>query len=137
MSESASFARRIDALAEIVAFTAAAFERQGIAAALRTEVDFVIEELFTNMVKYNERGAGPITLELERAGGEVRVAIEDPDCEPFDITAAPEKDVTLPAEEREPGGLGLQLLRRFVDDIEYNHVARRTRIGFRRRLEKT
>ena len=65
------------------------------------------------------------------------MSIEDPDCEPFDITAAPEKDITLPAEEREPGGLGLQLLRRFVDRIEYNHVARRTRIKFRRRLEKT
>ena len=137
MSDGRSFQRELAALPEIFAFTAAAYERHRLAPELRPSVDLVIEELFTNMVKYNERGAGPITLALERAGSEVRVAIEDPDCEPFDITAAPEKDVTLPAEEREPGGLGLQLLRRFVDDIEYNHVARRTRIGFRRRLEKT
>ena len=50
MSERASFARRIDVLAEIFAFTAAAFAGQGISAALRADVDFVLEELFTNIV---------------------------------------------------------------------------------------
>ena len=52
MSERASFARRIDALAEIFAFTAAALARQGVPDALLVDVDFVLEELFTNIVKY-------------------------------------------------------------------------------------
>jgi len=51
LSESASFPRRIDALAEIFAFTTAAFARQGVSDALLVDVDFVLEELFTNIVK--------------------------------------------------------------------------------------
>jgi anti-sigma regulatory factor (Ser/Thr protein kinase) len=87
------------------------------------------------MVKYNSSGAGPITLTLQRAGHEVVVAVEDPDSEPFDLDTAPQRDITLPAELREPGGLGLQLVRRYVDGLQSSHVAGRTRITFRRRLE--
>lgn len=118
MSESASFARRIDALAEIVAFTAAAFERQGIAAALRAEVDFVIEELFTNVVKYS-RGEAPVTIEIAAIPEGVEVRLTEPDAARFDITRAPPVDITLPAVQRKPGGLGLHLIARLVDSVQY------------------
>ena len=133
MSESASFARRIDALAEIVAFTAAAFERQGIAAALRTEVDFVIEELFTNIVKYS-RGEAPVTLEIAAIPEGVEVTLTEPDADRFDITRAPPVDITLPAVQRRPGGLGLHLIPRLVDSVQYAYSEgeRCSRIVFRK-----
>ena len=133
MSESASFARRIDALAEIVAFTAAAFERQGIAAALRTEVDFVIEELFTNIVKYG-RGEAPVTIEIAAIPEGVEVTLTEPDADRFDVTRAPPVDITLPAVQRRPGGLGLHLIPRLVDSVQYGYSEgeRCSRIVFRK-----
>ena len=49
----------------------------------------------------------------------------DDDVEPFDITRAPDVDIDAPIEEREPGGLGLHLIRRMVDSVEYEYVKER------------
>lgn len=133
MSESASFARRIDALAEIVAFTAAAFERQGIPAALRADVDFVLEELFTNIVKYS-RGEAPIAIEIAAIAEGVEVTLTEPEADRFDVTRAPPVDITLPAVQRQPGGLGLRLIARLVDSVQYAYSEgeRCSRVVFRK-----
>ena len=94
MSERASFARRIDVLAEIFAFTTAAFARQGVPAALRADVDFVLEELFTNIVKYS-RGEAPVAIEIAAIPEGVEVTLTEPEAERFDVTrAAPRRGCT-------------------------------------------
>ena len=131
MSERASFARRIDALAEIFAFTTAAFESQGVPAALRADVDFVLEELFTNIVKYG-RGKAPVAIEIAAIPGGVEVTLTEPEADRFDVTKAPPVDITLPAVQRRPGGLGLHLIPRLVDSVKYDYSAaeRCSRITF-------
>jgi len=133
VSESAAFARRIDVLAEIVAFTTAAFARQGIPAALRADVDFVLEELFTNIVKYG-RGKAPVAIEIAAIPGGVEVTLTEPEADRFDVTQASPVDVTLPAVQRQPGGLGLHLIPRLVDSVQYGYSEgeRCSRIVFRK-----
>jgi len=133
MSESASFARRIDVLAEIFAFTTAAFARRGVSAALLADVDFVLEELFTNIVKYG-RGEAPVTIEIAAISEGVEVTLTEPEAERFDVTKAPPVDTTLPAVQRRPGGLGLHLIARLVDSVQYAYSEgeRCSRIVFRK-----
>ena len=133
MSERASFERRIDAIADIFAFTAAAFARLGAPDALRTEVDFVLEELFTNIVKYG-RGEAPVAIDIVPIPDGVEVTVTEPEADRFDVTRAPQVDVTLPAERRQPGGLGLHLVGRLVDSVQYGYSEgeRCSRIVFRK-----
>ena len=133
MSERATFARRIDVLSELFAFTTAAFERQGIPAALLVDVDLVLEELFTNIVKYG-RGQAPVAIEIAAIAEGVQVTLTEPEAEPFDVTRAPPVDVTLPAGQRQPGGLGLHLIPRLVDSVQYDYSPRErcSRIVFRK-----
>ena len=132
MTAEARFARSIASLDAVVAFTAAFFERAGLDAALRPRVDFALEELFTNMVKYGGRAA-TVGIAMRRHADGVEVSLMDDDAEPFDPARAPDADVGLPIERREPGGLGLHLTRRLVDAVEvaYSAPRRRSTVTFR------
>ena len=137
MTVARAFTRSFDALPSIVAFTAESFAREGIDGALQPVVDFALEELFTNMVKYSPGSDSDVRIEVTRIADGVEVSLTDYDVDAFDVTQAPEVDVTLPLEARRPGGLGLHLIRRLLDsiDYEYEKESRRSRITFRKTHE--
>jgi phosphoserine phosphatase len=121
----ASFARSFDVIESMTAFSAATFARLGIDEHLLPIVDLAVEELFTNMVKYAVGSSAPVRIEIGAIPGGVEVRLTDVDVEPFDITQAPDVDVTAPIEEREPGGLGLHLIRRMADSVDYEYAKER------------
>jgi serine/threonine-protein kinase RsbW len=61
-------------------------------------------------------------VRLQALDGGVELTLIDHDVEPFDITRAPDVDIGKPIEEREPGGLGLHLVRRMADRVDYDYV---------------
>jgi serine/threonine-protein kinase RsbW len=119
-----NFERRIDQLPRLFAYTAEQFAAHPCGPSVAMAVDLVLEELFTNAVKYGG-GSAPIEVTLAPMPGGFEVTIEDPDTQEFDPTAAPDADVTAPLAQRQPGKLGLHLIRRMVDSIEYRYVAER------------
>ncbi|HYL89595.1 MAG TPA: SpoIIE family protein phosphatase [Burkholderiales bacterium] len=124
-----SFKRSFDELEAIFAFT-----RENMNAELARTADFVLEELFTNVVKYGKKSDSPVRIDIVSVAGGVEVTLIDADAEPFDVTQAPEADINLPLEQRKPGGLGIHLIRKMVDSIQYRYSAdeRTSRITFRK-----
>ena len=134
MPTSAAFQRSFASLSEIFALTADTFAREGIDARLLPTVDLALEELFTNMVKYSRASDAAVHVSIAPIAEGVEVTLTDYDVEPFDVTNTPDIDITLPIEQRRPGGVGLHLIRRMVDSIEYDYSTeqRRSRITFRK-----
>ena len=134
MTSHRSFGRSFDSLPAIVAFTADVFARERIDSGLRPVIDLAIEELFTNMVKYGKGSNADVRIEMTGIEGGVEVALTDYDVDRFDVTATPDVDISLPIEQRRPGGLGLHLIRRLLDSIEYEYeeASRQSRITFRK-----
>lgn len=130
----ARFKRDVGSLPAIFELTAAFFERHRLDRSALRVVDFVIEELFTNMVKYSTETDSDVSVGLAVVDREVEVILIDYDVEPFDVTETPDVDVNAPIEARRPGGLGLFLVRKMVDSIEYQYADRQSRIMFRKAM---
>lgn len=101
------------------------------------EVEMVllaVEEAVTNVIRYaygNEEGS--VRLVAERQGDSL--VFELSDCgRPFDPTQVPEADVTLPAEERQEGGLGLFLVKRIMSEVRYRRAGNENRLTLMKQI---
>jgi len=128
------FKRSFDSLEGIFRFVEEFMRAQAIDPGLLEPVNFIIEELFTNMVKYNPGNARDIALSLGRNAAVLTVRLTDFDVDPFDVTRAPPVDIERPLAERPIGGLGLHLVRKMADTLRYESVDRRSTITFTKLL---
>jgi anti-sigma regulatory factor (Ser/Thr protein kinase) len=124
------FQRSFDALAEVFEFIEGFFAEHEIPGELSFPVQFSVEELFTNMVKYSPETGEEIEVELEVVADGLTVSLTDFDVEPFDPTAAKAVDTDKPLEERQPGGLGIHLTKKLVDSMTYEYKEGESRISF-------
>lgn len=98
--------------------------------AYRTQL--VIEEVLSNVVRhgYPHGGAHEISIWVARAGENIVIRVCD-DGVAFDPSAAPQVDVEQPLEERRVGGLGIHLVRQFVEQLEYRRLEGRNDLKLR------
>jgi anti-sigma regulatory factor (Ser/Thr protein kinase) len=82
--------------------------------------DLTLEELVTNIVKYgyDDENEHRIDITVVLDDGGMRLCICD-DGHPFNPLDAPDPDTTLAAEDRPIGGLGIHLVRKMTDQVEY------------------
>jgi len=127
------FARSFDSLEGLHAFIAEFLTSERLDAAHAFDLDLIAEELFTNMVKYGG-GREAIAVGLAREGDTVTLVLRDFDGHPYDVTNPRGVAVDAPLEARRPGGLGLHLVQRMADDLDYCHDGRTGTITVRKRL---
>jgi serine/threonine-protein kinase RsbW len=90
-----------------------------------SRLDLAVEEWATNVCRHAYRGGnGTVWVAVRREGPTLVVELSD-EGSPFDPTTAAEPDVSLPLTERSPGGLGLMLMRRMVDELSYKRDGHR------------
>jgi serine/threonine-protein kinase RsbW len=130
------FTRTVDALDGIFAFITEFADQNGVSDALLFKLNLAIEELFVNMVKHNTGSTSDILIALDRTGEKLVVSLTDSDVEPFDITEAEEYDTTRPLGKRPIGRLGIHLVKRMVDKINYEYRDRQSKITLIKHLGK-
>lgn len=124
------FHRSYESLEDIFEFSENIFCEQDVQASVRFPVHFVMEELFTNMVKYNPANNNEILLDVSASNGGVTVTMTDYDVEAFDVSKNPGVDVDASLDARTPGGLGLHLIHKMVDSLDYEYQDRQSIITF-------
>ena len=123
-----SFPRDLSSLELLFEFTGAFAGSNGLAEPDVFAMNLAVEELFTNMVKYGG-GDDLVSIGLELRDEALVIELVHAGARRFDPTAAPVPDRKRSLADREPGGLGIQLVRSMMDDIAYedkNGVARIT-----------
>lgn len=109
-------------------------------AAVAFQLNLVLDELVTNTISYghpagggSDPGAG-VRLRLARHGDLLEVDLVDAGVA-FDPRTLPDPDLEAPLEQRAVGGLGVHLVRRYVDEIDYRREGHRNHVRLRKRLQ--
>jgi anti-sigma regulatory factor (Ser/Thr protein kinase) len=129
------FKRSLDSLDPMFRFVGDFIAARSLGEELHMPVCFIIEELFTNFLKYNAESEQDISLSLGHTPEQLTVRITAFDVDPFDVTNAPAVDTTKPLAERQAGGLGLHLVQQMADTLQYEYSERRSTITFTKALE--
>ncbi len=91
---------------------------------IQMQIDIAVEETFVNVANYAYApGTGPVTVRVEELADPLAVQITFVDeGKPFDPTAKADPDVTLSAEQRKIGGLGIFMVRKYMDKMLYEYT---------------
>ena len=130
-----SFPRDIGALDSIFEFVRDVFAAESIDPVNTFEVDLVLEELFTNMVKYSTESSSDIAIRIDRRNDRLILCLTDSDVDRFDPTQAGEVDIDRPLGDRKPGGLGIHYVRQMTESFDYEYRDRTSIITLVKKLE--
>ena len=130
-----TFKRDLCSLSEIFSFLREFKRKSKIENSVAFGLNLIVEELFTNMVKYNAENPNDIQISLEKSGDRLILVFNDFDVEPFDITKVNEVDTRQCLEEREVGGLGIHLVKCIADEVDYEYSDRRSKITVVKKLD--
>jgi anti-sigma regulatory factor (Ser/Thr protein kinase) len=99
-------------------------------------VQLALEELLTNILHYAYEDAGDhsISIRLDCEGDALRIEVED-DGRAFDLTSHPPPDLSLPLADRPIGGLGIHMIRRSLDQVDYRRAGGRNIVTLRKRFK--
>ena len=99
-------------------------------------MQIVVEELVTNVIDYGGVPSGELacTVELAVVGGELTVVIKDRG-RAYNPLLREEPNVTLPAELRPIGGLGVHFCKKLTDSQTYDRVGEWNVLTLRKKLK--
>ncbi len=133
-SVSLTVPRHLDALADITRLVDGFYGAGPEKGETRYSIELALEEIFTNMVRHKSTGQSDIQIDLAARDGEVIAKLTDFDAPRFDpLTEGPPPGIERQLEQRVPGGLGIHLVKKMMDHIEYSHQNRTATVTVRKR----
>lgn len=110
-------------LGEVSAFVDSHLEEIDCPIKAQMQLDIAVEELFVNIANYAyapDTGKATIRLEINEEPLSVSITFIDNGV-PYDPLAKADPDITLSAEERAIGGLGIFMVKKSMDDMFYEY----------------
>jgi len=115
----------VDKLSDVLNFVNTCLEENGCPVKAQTQVEVAVEELYVNICLYaykNVPEGGKAWLEFSMADNPKGMILSLIDTgRPFDPLRRQDPDVSLPAEDREIGGLGIYIVKKTMDGVAYKY----------------
>jgi len=101
------------------------------------QIDLAVEEIFVNIAHYSGSEEAEISCgyHIGGDGSSVLTMIFKDRGKPFNPLAKPDPDLTLSAEERKIGGLGIFLTKKFMDSVEYEFVDKKNCLTIKKKIK--
>ena len=103
----------------------------------RMQIEVAVEELFVNIANYAyspEVGNATIGVKVQDDENYVTISFKDSGT-PYDPLAKPDPDITLSADDRPIGGLGIYMVKKSMDDVKYEFKDGQNILTIKKNLE--
>lgn len=114
---------KLDNMSMVLDFVNQHLERLDCPMKAQMQIEVAVEELYVNIAHYAynpEVGSATIRVEVQEDPLAVIITFIDNGI-PYDPLKKEDPDVTLSAEERQIGGLGIYMVKKSMDDISYEY----------------
>ena len=111
-------AAKTDKLDEVLDFIDGILEEWDCPMKIMTQLNVAAEEIFVNIAYYS--GAEEAKISVGKTGSFIEITFTDKGI-PYNPLERPDPDVTLSAEERGIGGLGIYMVKKSMDEVTYEH----------------
>ena len=118
---------RLDATVEnlprVLAFIDKVLEAADCPVKTQMQIDVAVEEIFVNIASYAyapDTGKAIIGIDVDEESRCARISFSDTGM-PYNPLERETPDISLPAEKREIGGLGIHMVRKIMDSVEYEY----------------
>lgn len=102
----------------------------------QVQIGVAVEEIYVNICHYaykDKGGSGDATVKMRVEDGMAEIVFEDSGIQ-YDPLANEEPDITLSAEEREIGGLGIFITKKTMDDVSYEYKDGKNILTLRKKI---
>ena len=124
----------ISELDQVLAFADSVLDEAECPVKAQMQIDVAIEEIFVNIAHYaypSGNGEAWISIETDNDKKSVSITFEDQGI-PYDPLKNKDPDITLSAEERPIGGLGIFMVKKSMDDVSYEYSDGKNRLTIRK-----
>lgn len=133
-----SFRASVDELDRVKGFIEEGLDPRDRGGPAAMRIMLAVDELFTNIAEYaygpSEDGSVVVRLDL-RGGPPAEAEITFLDCgKPYNPLLREDPDVTLPGDRRRVGGLGIFLVKKYMDGVRYAYEGGRNILTIRKTL---
>ena len=116
---------QIDNIPELTAFIEEENERIGCPMKASMQINIAVDEIYSNIAKFaykddDENRTASVTIKEIAEPKGVSITFVD-HGEPYNPLKKSDPDITLSAEEREIGGLGIFMVKKTMDDMKYSY----------------
>ena len=112
---------KTDNLPQVIGFIDERLEESDCDMKIQLQMDIAVEEIFVNIASYAYEGKeGPSEIIYELNDGVAEITFIDSGI-PYDPLAKEDPDITLSADQRQIGGLGIFMVKKSMDDMKYEY----------------
>ena len=121
-------------LDNVLSFADTILEELGCSVKSQMQIDIAIEEIFVNIAHYaypEAEGEAVIYVEPGEGSSSVTITFEDEGI-PYDPLKNEDPDITLSADDRPIGGLGIFMVKKSMDEVSYEYKDGKNRLTIKK-----
>ena len=109
----------METVSQIAAFVEEEMEKLEISPKISMKLMIAVDEIYSNIIRYS--GASEATIKIEKTEKELYFWFID-NGKPYNPLDAEEPDITISSEDRKIGGLGIFMVRKMLNNVEYKYI---------------